>query len=59
MSTVQKRIASSLYWLAGAAVAITGMAVGFLVGFFLSGYRTARGIHQDSIDIWDSKYNEH
>lgn len=59
MSTVQKRIVSSLYWLVGSAVAIAGMAVGFLMGFFLSGYRTARGMHQDSIDIWDSKYNEH
>lgn len=57
MSTVMRRYVSSIYWFVGAAVAIFGMAVGFLVGFFLSGYRTARGMHQSSIDIWDSKYN--
>lgn len=59
MSTVTKRIVSSLYWLAGAGVAIFGMAVGFLVGFFMSGYKTSQGMHRDSIDIWDSKHNDH
>lgn len=58
MSTVKKRIVSSIYWLAGAAIAIFGMAVGFVVGFFVSGYKTGQEIHRDSIDIWDSKYND-
>lgn len=59
MSTVQKRIVSSIYWLAGGTIASIGIAVGFLVGFFMSGYKTGQSIHRDSIDIWDSKYNEH
>lgn len=58
MSTVQKRIVSSLYWLAGSTIAFVGIAVGFVLGFFLSGYRTGQSVHRSSIDIWDSKYNE-
>jgi len=58
VSTVTKRIVSSLYWLAGAGIAILGMLVGFVVSFFESGFKTARGMHRDSIDIWDSRYND-
>lgn len=58
MSTYKKRVYASIYWLLGANVALLGMVVGFLVGFFLSGYKSAQGIHRDSIDIWASKYND-
>ena len=59
MTAVQKRMASSFYWLVGCTFAFAGMAVGFITGLFLSGYKTAMKIHQDSVDVWDSRYNDH
>lgn len=47
-----------LYWLCGLPFVVAGGLVGHISSFFMSGFKMARDLHQRSIDIWDSRYNE-
>lgn len=58
MSIILKRFLSMIYWLCGTPVGLVGVVVGFLVSFFLCGYKAALKLHESSIDVFDPKHNE-